>query len=345
MAYNDILLSIKNLSVDFSTDQCTITAVNEVSYDIYQGRTLAVVGESGCGKTVTALSIMRLIPDPPGRIVQGEILFRSQNLLSFTEKRMRSIRGNEIAMIFQEPMTSLNPVLTVGEQIMETVHLHQRKKGQTLRNHAIDMLRLVGIPDPQRCIDEFPHQLSGGMRQRIMIAMALSCDPTLLIADEPTTALDVTIQAQILELIRQLQRRNHMSVLLITHDLGVVAENADDVAIMYASKIIEKTSVKEIFAQPRHPYTMGLLNSLPRLGETRERLEVIPGVVPDPAQFPTGCKFHPRCRFYTPEDLKCRTQEPVMIEIEPDHWCACWKAKVILNNLQTHDSTAGDTEV
>jgi peptide/nickel transport system ATP-binding protein/oligopeptide transport system ATP-binding protein len=333
MSYNEILLSIRDLRVGFNTDEGSICAVDGVSYDIYQGRTLAVVGESGCGKSVTALSILRLIPEPPGKIMGGKILFRSQNLLDFSSRRMRTIRGNEIAMIFQEPMTSLNPVYTIGNQIVEAIELHQDKKGAAARRRAVDILDLVGIADPERRIDEYPHQLSGGMRQRVMIAMALSCDPALLIADEPTTALDVTIQAQILDLIKQIQKRNNMSVLLITHDLAVVAENADDVAVMYASRIAEKADVKEIFARPLHPYTQGLLRSLPRLGQQKGRLEVIAGTVPDPAHFPSGCKFHPRCRYCRQQDDICRTKEPQLEDTGSGHQVACWKYKQIQQEL------------
>ncbi len=252
---NDILLSLKNLKVTFFTEEGEVRAVNGVTYDIPAGKTLAVVGESGCGKSVTALSILRLIPSPPGKIVGGSIKFRGKELLDVPESAMRGVRGNDIAMIFQEPMTSLNPVFTVGNQIVESIELHQEKKGVTAWDHGTEMLRLTGIPDPARRMNEYPHQLSGGMRQRVMIAMALSCNPELLIADEPTTALDVTIQAQILDLLKELQRKKHMSILLITHDLGVVAENADDVVVMYASKIVEKTDAVTTFTEPLHPYT------------------------------------------------------------------------------------------
>jgi len=325
---NNNLLSIRDLHVSFFTDEGEVRAVNGVTYDIRPGKTLAVVGESGCGKSVTALSILRLIPDPPGKIVNGQIVFKNSNLLDLSEKQIRSVRGNEIAMIFQEPMTSLNPVYTIGTQIVEAVELHQQKKGPAAFSHAAEMLRLVGIAEPQQRLGEYPHQMSGGMRQRVMIAMALSCDPALLIADEPTTALDVTIQAQILELLRELQQRNNMAVLLITHDLAVVAENAHDVVVMYASQIVEKADIETTFDRPIHPYTQGLLRSLPKLGSQQDRLEVIPGAVPDPLHFPTGCKFHPRCPYCsTDENALCRTQDPSLEEIEPHHWVACWKAK------------------
>ena len=328
MSTNNVLLSLRDLKVSFFTDEGQVRAVDGVSYDIHGGKTLAVVGESGCGKSVTALSILRLIPEPPGRIIGGEIRFRDESLLDLTEKQMRGVRGNDIAMIFQEPMTSLNPVYTIGNQIVEAIELHQDKKGQAAWEHAGEMLRLVGISEPQQRLREYPHQMSGGMRQRVMIAMALSCDPALLIADEPTTALDVTIQAQILELLKDLQQRNNMSVLLITHDLAVVAENADEVVVMYASKIMETASVECLFARPMHPYTHGLLRSLPRLGADQERLDVIPGSVPDPLHFPGGCKFHPRCPHCSAEpDSPCRAIEPSLEEIEPGHYVACWKAK------------------
>ena len=318
------LLEIRNLTVSFKTEAGKVTVVNDVSYSAHSGKTLAVVGESGCGKSVTAMSILRLIPMPPGMVDNGKILFRGMNLLDYTEKRMRAIRGNDIAMIFQEPMTSLNPVYTVGEQIAEAVMLHQNKSKNEALIHASEMLRKVGISDPHKRVKEYPHQLSGGMRQRVMIAMALSCDPALLIADEPTTALDVTIQAQILDLIKDLQKQNNMSVILITHDLGVVAENADEVVVMYASKIVEKTDVVTTFKNPLHPYTRGLLDSLPKLNEKRDRLEVIPGVVPDPLDFPKGCKFNTRCE-HCQGFAKCFEEEPPLVEIEPGHWCACWK--------------------
>ena len=323
---NDNLLSIKNLSTHFYTEQGLVKAVQDVSFDIPKGKTLAVVGESGCGKSVTALSVMRLIPWPPGKIVAGEILFANERLLKASENRMRQIRGNDIAMIFQEPMTSLNPVFTVGNQIVEAVKLHQKKSGSQAWDIAIDMMRKVGIADPKRRVGEYPHQMSGGMRQRIMIAMALCCGPELLIADEPTTALDVTIQAQILELLRQLQQQTNMSIMLITHDLGVVAENADDIVVMYASRIAETATAEQLFEKPLHPYTQGLLKSLPRLNERRERLDVIGGSVPNPLNFPSGCKFHPRCPVGC-KDPKCQTQEPPLKEVATGRCVACWHAE------------------
>jgi len=326
MSDNDVLLSIRDLSVTFHTDEGLVRAVNGVSYDVRQGKTLAVVGESGCGKSVTALSVLRLIPDPPGKITNGEILFRGTDLVTADEKYMQSIRGNEIAMIFQEPMTSLNPVYTIGDQIVEAIEQHQDKKGEDAWNHAIEMLRQVGIADPEQRVNEYPHQMSGGMRQRVIIAMSLSCDPSLIIADEPTTALDVTIQAQILELLGDLQKKNNMSVVLITHDLGVVAENADDVVVMYASRIVETGNVADIFDEPLHPYTQGLLRSLPKIGLDQERLKVIGGSVPDPLKFPEGCKFHPRCPIGC-DDQRCKTVEPELRQIKPGRCSACWHTK------------------
>jgi oligopeptide/dipeptide ABC transporter ATP-binding protein len=293
---------------------------------IEPGRTVGLVGESGCGKTASALSIMRLIPEPPGRITAGKILFDDVNLLDLPESKMRKIRGNRIAMIFQEPMTSLNPVFTVGAQIAEAIKLHQHLRGRQAWNIAVEMLHKVRIPAPQQRAREYPHQMSGGMRQRVMIAMALSCNPSLLIADEPTTALDVTIQAQILELLRALQHQTGMAILLITHDLGVIAEMAHKVAVMYASQIIEMADVGELYADPLHPYTQGLFRSMPRLSQAKDRLDAIPGTVPDPLRFPAGCKFHPRCPVGRDEDA-CQTQEPALQEVRPRHWVSCWKAE------------------
>jgi oligopeptide/dipeptide ABC transporter ATP-binding protein len=324
--HNNILLSIRNLSTHFYTEQGLVRAVQDVSFDIPAGKTLAVVGESGCGKSVTALSMMRLIPWPPGKIVAGRILFKGESLLEASEGRMRQIRGNDIAMVFQEPMTSLNPVFTVGNQIVEAVKLHQKKSGSAAWAVAVDMMRKVGIADPERRVKEYPHQMSGGMRQRVMIAMALCCGPELLIADEPTTALDVTIQAQILELLRRMQDNSRMSILLITHDLGVVAENAEAIVVMYASRVAETASAEELFARPLHPYTQGLLRSLPRLGVHKQRLDVIGGTVPNPLAFPSGCKFHPRCPIGC-NDKRCQTVEPLLLEVSPGHCAACWYAE------------------
>ncbi|MHC4441308.1 MAG: ABC transporter ATP-binding protein [Planctomycetota bacterium] len=323
---NGNLLDIHDLRTHFFTEEGVAKAVDGVSWSLKRGKTLALVGESGCGKSVTALSIMRLIPDPPGRIVSGRILFESRDLVTAREKELRRIRGNQIAMIFQEPMTSLNPVYTVGNQIVEAIELHQQLHGQQAWALAVEMLRQVGIPAPAQRVNEYPHQLSGGMRQRIMIAMALSCNPSLLIADEPTTALDVTIQAQILDLLGSLQAERDMSVLLITHDLGVVAEVADEVCVMYASKIVEQAEVKELFSNPLHPYTQGLFKSIPKIDQTKQRLDVIPGNVPNPLRFPSGCKFHPRCPLGC-RDKQCQTEDPKLKEVKPDHLVACWKAE------------------
>ncbi len=322
----DNLLSIQNLSTHFYTEQGLVKAVQDVSFDIPLGKTLAVVGESGCGKSVTALSVMRLIPWPPGKIVAGSITFDDESLREASESRMRHIRGNDIAMIFQEPMTSLNPVFTVGNQIVEAVKLHQKKSGREAWDIAVDMMRKVGIADPERRVTEYPHQMSGGMRQRVMIAMALCCGPKLLIADEPTTALDVTIQAQIMELLRDLQQKENMSIMLITHDLGVVAESADDVVVMYASRVVETAKAGDLFENPLHPYTQGLLKSLPRLGEKKERLDVIAGTVPNPLHFPSGCKFHPRCPIGK-DKKQCQTQEPLLLEVSTGRCVSCWFAE------------------
>jgi oligopeptide/dipeptide ABC transporter ATP-binding protein len=311
--------------VHFFTEDGLARAVQGVSIEIQKGKTFALVGESGCGKSVTALAIMRLVPDPPGKIVSGRIKFKNENLLDLTDKQMRSIRGNQIAMIFQEPMTSLNPVFTVGDQIAEAIKLHQKKDDEQAWTDSVEMLKSVGIGDAERRAYEYPHQMSGGMRQRVMIAMAVSCQPDFIIADEPTTALDVTIQAQILDLLDELQRQNGMSILLITHDLGVVAERADDIAVMYASRIAEKAKAEPLFQNPLHPYTQGLLKSVPRLGFEGERLATIPGIVPDPLHFPTGCKFHPRCSVGG-KDKRCQTVEPELREVQSGRYVACWYA-------------------
>ncbi len=316
------LLEIKNLKTYFKTDDGIAKAVDDVSYSIDKNETLGLVGESGCGKSVTALSIMRLIPQPPGFYAGGEILFDGKNLLKLSEDEMRKIRGNRISMIFQEPMTSLNPVYTCGSQIAEAIELHQKLSKKDARDKAIEMLNLVGIPSPAQRFDEYPHQLSGGMRQRVMIAMALSCNPAFLLADEPTTALDVTVQAQILELIKKLQQELGMGVIMITHDLGVIAEVSDNVAVMYASKIVEYGSAVQIFENPLHPYTQGLMKSIPRIGQHAERLNVIEGSVPPPTHFPKGCHFCTRCEF---ADDKCWNEKPDLVEYETGHIAACWK--------------------
>ena len=315
------LLEIDGLKTHFFTRDGVVRAVDGISFAVYPGETLAVVGESGCGKSVTSLSILRLIASPPGRIVAGRIRFQGRNLLDLTEPQMRKLRGNEISMIFQEPMTSLNPVLTVGRQIAESLIVHRGLTRAEAMSRAAEMLRLVDIPEPQRRLGEYPHQLSGGMRQRVMIAMALACNPRLLIADEPSTALDVTIQAQILDLMRDLQKEFGMSIMIITHDLGVVAELADHVAVMYASKVVEYAPVKELFANPLHPYTNGLFKSRPSLATKKgERLNVIQGTVPNPLRFPPGCKFHPRCPMAVE---RCKSVEPQLRELRPGHWVAC----------------------
>lgn len=322
------ILEIKDLCVDFNTDRGTIRAVNGVNLEVFKGKTLGVVGESGSGKSVTALSIMRLIPSPPGRIAEGSIVYRGENLLDIPFDKMRRIRGNKIAMIFQEPMTSLNPVFTVGNQIEEVIELHQSELSKIDRKKkAVEMLHLVGIPSPEKRVLEYPHQLSGGMRQRVMIAMSLACEPDILIADEPTTALDVTIQAQILELMNKLQKDLGMGIIMITHDLGVVAETCDDVAVMYCGQIVEKADVKTLFNTPRHPYTKGLMDSIPSFdstsGEKRDKLPTIEGMVPSLFDLPEGCNFQDRCAFVSD---KCRGPEgePVLRDLGNKHEAACF---------------------
>jgi oligopeptide/dipeptide ABC transporter ATP-binding protein len=318
------LLEVKGLKTYFSTDEGLVRAVDGVDLRIERGETLGVVGESGCGKTVTALSIMRLIAEPPGKIVEGEILWEGQDLLALPPARMRKIRGKEIAMIFQEPMTSLNPVFTIGEQIAEAIRLHEGDSRREALGKTVEMLRLVKMPNPERRIKEYPHQLSGGMRQRVMIAMALSCHPKLLIADEPTTALDVTIQAQILELMKALSHRLGVAMVLITHNLGVVARYADRVNVMYAGKMVEHGSARELYRHPRHPYTLGLLRSVPRLDEPRKtKLSPIEGQPPDLTRLPQGCAFVPRCRYGIE---RCRTEVPPLMPVADDHLSACWVA-------------------
>jgi len=320
---DQMLLQIRNLNTYFFTDEGVAKAVDGVDLDLAEGGTLGLVGESGCGKSVTALSIMRLVPDPPGKIVKGEILFGGTDLLRLTEAEMRKIRGRRISMIFQEPMTSLNPVFQIGDQIAEVLRLHEGLSKKEAWNRSVEMLKMVGIPSPERRVFEYPHQLSGGMRQRAMIAMALACSPQLMIADEPTTALDVTIQAQILELINQLKKQKGMSVILITHNLGVIAETAQKVAVMYAGRIVEYADVRPLFARPKHPYTQGLLKSIPRLDadhSRKEKLEAIPGLVPSLLDLPPGCKFSNRCKMVFE---KCK-EEPPLIETEPGHRARCW---------------------
>ncbi len=316
------LLSVEHLSTHFHTDRGTLKAVDDVSFSLEAGKTLALVGESGCGKSVTALSIMRLIPVPRGRIASGRILFDGTDLLQISEAEMRHVRGNKISMIFQEPMTSLNPVFRVGDQIAEVLELHQKLSKKEAMDRAVELLRMVGIPSPETRIRDYPHQMSGGMRQRVMIAMALACHPRLLIADEPTTALDVTIQAQILELMDELRRTTGTAVLLITHDLGVVAETAEHVVVMYAGRVVEEAPVRELFHHPKHPYTQGLLRSIPSLAEDeKQRLEAIPGVVPSLLALPPGCAFHDRCGFAME---RCLQEDPPWEELKPKHGVRCW---------------------
>ena len=313
------LLEIKGLKTHFFTEDGTVKAVDGVTFEVGHGETLGVVGESGCGKSITSLSVMRLI-ERPGKIVEGEIMLNGENLLQRTDEEMQDIRGDQVSMIFQEPMTSLNPVFTCGDQISEAVQQHTGASAREGWDRAVEMLGLVGIPDPQRRAKEYPHQLSGGMRQRVMIAMALSTNPDLLIADEPTTALDVTIQAQILELMRSLRQKNRMAIMLITHDLGVVAEMADQVVVMYAGKVVERGDVRTIFATPHHPYTQGLLHSIPRLDERVGRLEVIKGTVPSPYNLPTGCLFKRRCPRRMPV---CDVAPPYRV-VTDGHLSRCW---------------------
>lgn len=320
---SDPLLAVDDLVTTFSTEEGLVTPVDGVSFTVEQGETVGVVGESGCGKSVTSLSILRLVPSPPGRIAQGRILFEGQDLLTLSEREMRAIRGRDIAMIFQEPMTSLNPVFTCGDQILEALRRHQKVSATEARDQALELLHLVGIPLPEQRLGAYPHQLSGGMRQRIMIAMALCCHPRLLIADEPTTALDVTIQAQILDLLRHLKKQLSMAVLLITHDLGVVAETAERVVVMYAGKVVEEAPVRTLFHTPRHPYTEGLLRSIPRLDERRESLPVIDGMVPNLLDLPSGCRFHPRCPR---AERRCREEAPALRSLGEGHRVACWQA-------------------
>jgi oligopeptide/dipeptide ABC transporter ATP-binding protein len=317
------LLEVRGLRTTFRGEQGEVRAVDGVDLRVERGRTLGIVGESGCGKSVTALSIMGLVPQPPGRIAAGEVLFEGEDLLKAPPQRLRDLRGDKLAMIFQEPMTSLNPAFPVGDQIAEALLRHRNVSGEEARGQSIEMLRRVRIPSPERRAKDYPHQLSGGMRQRVMIAMALACNPKLLIADEPTTALDVTIQAQILELMRALREELGTAIILITHDLGVIAELADEVAVMYAGKIIERCTAEKLFAEPQHPYTVGLLGSIPLLHMERERLAAIEGFVPDAAALPEGCRFHPRCPFAID---RCSREIPPLEEISAGHFVACWRA-------------------
>lgn len=316
------LLQVKDLQTHFFTQDGVVKAVNGVSFSLDEGETLGIVGESGCGKSVTVLSVMRLIPNPPGKIVGGQVLFDGEDLLKVDDEEIRRVRGNKIAMVFQDPMTSLNPVLTICRQISESLELHLNMSKDAARKRSVELLELVGIPEARKRIDDYPHQFSGGMRQRVMIAMALSCNPQLLIADEPTTALDVTIQAQIIDLVKRLQREMGMAVIWITHDLGVVAGMCKRVIIMYAGNIIEQAEVEEVYANPRHPYAMGLLASIPRLDAVRKsKLTPIEGLPPDLIEMPEMCPFSPRCHYV--QDI-CKTKRPVLRSVGPDHQIACW---------------------
>jgi len=317
------LLEVRNLRTYFRVEGGEMRAVDDVSFSVERGRTLGIVGESGCGKSVTALSIMGLVPQPPGRIAGGEIRFEGRDLLALPPQAMRDLRGDRISMIFQEPMTSLNPAFTIGDQIVEVIVRHRRVDDTQAKALAIEMLRRVRIPSPETRFHDHPHRLSGGMRQRVMIAMALACDPALLIADEPTTALDVTIQAQILELMRALREETGTAIVLITHDLGVVAEIADEVVVMYAGRVVERAPVAALFADAQHPYTIGLLGSIPQLHREQARLAAIEGQVPNPLMPVRGCRFNPRCPFVID---RCRSEEPPLLAIQPNHHAACWRA-------------------
>jgi peptide/nickel transport system ATP-binding protein/oligopeptide transport system ATP-binding protein len=326
----ETLLEVRGLRTHFRTDRGLFRAVDGIDFAIDRGRTVGLVGESGCGKSVTSLSVMGLVPSPPGEVEAAAMLFEGRNVLGLSADQRRRLRGGKMSMIFQEPMTSLNPVHTVGQQIVEAILAHTTLSPQAAKKRAIEMLELVRIPSAGQRFDDYPHHLSGGMRQRVMIAMALSCEPALLIADEPTTALDVTIQAQILDLLQDLQRRLGMAILIITHDLGVVAEVADEVLVMYAGKIVEQAPVDALFADPQHPYTIGLLGSIPRLDIERERLATIEGTVPSPNNQPKGCRFAPRCPF---ADRRCHHEPPPFRALSADHRVACWKAPVELSGV------------
>ena len=318
----DYMLQVKGLKTYYYTEEGVVPAVDGLDFEVAQGETFAIVGESGCGKSVTSLSILGLIPNPPGKIIAGEILYNGEDLLKKTEKQMRAIRGNEISMIFQEPMTSLNPVFTVGRQIGESFKYHQHLGKKEARDRAIEMLRLVGIPSPDKVVDDYPHQLSGGMRQRVMIAMALACNPRVLIADEPTTALDVTIQAQIMRLLKQLKEKMGTSIILITHDLGVIAQIAQRVMVMYCGEAVECCAAREIYKNPLHPYTSGLLASVPKLtDDDMAELPAIPGMVPSPSELPKGCRFAPRCGKCGP---RCLQEKPELVELEDGHKVRCF---------------------
>jgi oligopeptide/dipeptide ABC transporter ATP-binding protein len=316
------LLSVKDLKTYFYTEEGVVKAVDGVTYDVQEGETLALVGESGCGKSVSAMSILRLIPFPPGRIVDGEVLFDGEDILKMDDTEIRRVRGNRISMVFQEPMTSLNPVLTIGKQLTEAIELHLKLDKEAAVARAIQLLEMVGVAEAERRVNDYPHQFSGGMRQRVMIAMAMACNPRLLIADEPTTALDVTIQAQVLEVMARLSREFGTAVIIITHNLGVVARYADRVNVMYAGKIIETSTAEKVYADPRHPYTLGLLNSVPRLDQaTGEKLIPIEGLPPDLGHLPPGCAFYPRCTYRVD---KCKEEYPPLVMVAENHYAACW---------------------
>jgi peptide/nickel transport system ATP-binding protein len=326
---NNKLLVVENLKTHFKTEDGEVKAVNGLSFELDYGETLSIVGESGSGKSVTVLSLMRLL-DENGYIADGKLIYKGEDLKNLPDNKMRKIRGKEIAMIFQEPMTALNPLFTIGFQIMEPIKIHLNKKDKEAKQMAIGLLKKVGIPEPEKRVDQYPHELSGGMRQRAMIAMALSCNPKILIADEPTTALDVTIQAQILELIKELQKEYGMAVIFITHDLGVVAEVSDRAVVMYGGEVFEQGNIIEIFKKPKNPYTWGLMNSIPRLDLEKERLWAIPGSVPSAAKFPKGCKFSNRCFL---KDDKCINDHPELIEVEKNHLSRCFKIKELENEI------------
>jgi len=321
------LLEVRGLRTHFHTDRGLFRAVDGIDFSVGRGRTVGLVGESGCGKSVTSLSVMGLVASPPGQVEADAILFEGRDVLGLSADERRRLRGGKMSMIFQEPMTSLNPVHTIGQQIVEAILAHTQLSPQAAKARAIEMLELVRIPSAKQRVDDYPHLLSGGMRQRVMIAMALSCEPALLIADEPTTALDVTIQAQILDLLQDLQRRLGMAMLIITHDLGVIAEIADEVVVMYAGKVVESAPVDALFADPQHPYTIGLLGSIPRIEVDRARLSTIEGSVPSPNNQPKGCRFAPRCPFADP---RCHLEPPPLRDLGPEHRVACWKAPVEL---------------
>jgi len=317
------LLDLRDLAIEFATAHGIVRPVDGISFSVEAGRTLGIVGESGCGKSVTSLAIMGLLASPPARVAGGEIWFDGQNLLALPAPRLRDLRGDQLSMIFQEPMSALNPSLTIGDQIGEVLIRHRGLTSDAALAEAVTLLRLVGIPGPERRVQEYPHRLSGGMRQRVVIAMALACQPKLLIADEPTTALDVTIQAQILDLLRRLRDETGTAIILITHDLGVIAELADEVLVMYAGRVVERAPVGRLFDAPQHPYTIGLLGAVARLDTPVDRLAVIAGSVPSPHQAPAGCRFHPRCPFAI---ARCRTEVPPLTPQGPEHWTACWRA-------------------